>query len=289
MISTGRATGRAGSEGINRQSGHRGFGLTCRSTDAAPPRGPGARTHVSCSVLSLCGLPLLALALLVPGCNRKDEAKCQEALGHTRDALKIDDTQLARQWRTYSYKQCADATSLTAIDQEIQAKEAEIAKRASDAAAQKKEQEQLVDVFKQWVAQNRTAAEGAGVTVVCEHDDDEKLKKSKERFCTRTRGIGGGKYRFEVRYWEAEPQAARFMFKPALPLGCDEVGGATTVREWQVSATDGRAVPRKHCSITAGVLSGMQALVTSAGVASQYVFNEEYLSRDPGFAAKLKQ
>ena len=154
------------------------------------------------SLVGLCGLPLFAVVLFATGCNRKDEAQCQEALGHTRDAIKVENTQLARQWRTYSYGQCADATALQALDREIQAKEAEIAKRASDAAARKAEQQQLVDVFKQWVAQNRTSAESAGVTVVCEHDDDEKLKKSKKRFCTRTRGIGGGKYRFEVRYWE---------------------------------------------------------------------------------------
>jgi hypothetical protein len=241
------------------------------------------------SLVGLCGLPVLALALFATGCNRKDEAKCQEALGHTRDALKIENTQLARQWRTYSYGQCADAAALQALDQEIQAKEAEIAKRASDAAAKKQEQQQLVDAFKQWVAQNRTSAEGAGVTVVCENDDNEKLKKSKERFCTRTRGIGGGKYQFEVRYWEAEPQAARFMFKPSLPVTCEELGGATTVKEWQIAATTGGTVSRKHCSITAGVLSGMQALVTQAGVAKQYVFNEQYLARDGAFAARLKQ
>ncbi|MBN1608332.1 MAG: hypothetical protein JW940_17005 [Polyangiaceae bacterium] len=241
------------------------------------------------SLVGLCGLALLALAMLAAGCNRKDEGKCQEALGHTRDALKVENTELARQWRTYSYGQCADATALQALDREIQAKEAEIAKRASDAAAQKKEQQQLVDVFKQWVAQNRTSAEGAGVTVVCESDDDEKLKKSKERFCTRTRGIGGGKYQFEVRYWEAEPQAVRFMFKPSLPVTCEELGGATMVKEWQVPATTGGTVSRKHCSLTAGVLSGMQALVTHAGVASQYVFNEQYLARDAAFAARLRQ
>jgi hypothetical protein len=241
------------------------------------------------SLVGLFGFPLLTLALLPTGCNRKDEAKCQEALGHTRDLIKVENTELARQWRTYSYGQCADATVLKALDQEIQAKEAEVAKRASDAAAQKKEQQQLVDVFKQWAAQNRTSAEGAGATVACENDDDEKLKKSKERFCTRTRGIGGGKYRFEARYWEAEPQAARFMFKPSLPITCDDLGGATTVKEWQVPATTGGTVSRKHCSLTSGVLSGMQALVTNAGVASQYVFTEQYLARDAAFAARLKQ
>jgi hypothetical protein len=241
------------------------------------------------SLVGLCGLPLFAAVLFATGCNRKDEAKCQEALGHTRDAIKVENTQLARQWRTYSYGQCSDATALQALDQEIQAKETEIAKRASDAAAQKAEQQQLVDVFKQWVAQNRTSAEGAGVTVVCENDDDEKLKKSKKRFCTRTRGIGGGKYRFEVRYWEAEPQAARFMFKPALPVTCEELGGATTIKEWQVAATTGGTVSRKHCSLTAGVLSGMQALVTHAGAASQYVFSERYLTFDGAFSARLKQ
>jgi hypothetical protein len=241
------------------------------------------------SLVGLCGLPLFAVVLFATGCNRKDEAQCQEALGHTRDAIKVENTQLARQWRTYSYGQCADATALQALDREIQAKEAEIAKRASDAAARKAEQQQLVDVFKQWVAQNRTSAESAGVTVVCEHDDDEKLKKSKKRFCTRTRGIGGGKYRFEVRYWEAEPQAARFMFKPPLPVTCEELGGATTVKEWQVPATTGGTVSRKHCSLTAGVLSGMHALVTHAGAASQYVFNEQYLTRDAAFSARLNQ
>ena len=229
----------------------------------------------------------MVFALTPAGCNRKDEAQCQEAMKNTRQALKVEDFGLARQWRTYTYKQCEDAGSLKAIDQEIVASEAAVAKRKAEAEAKEKEQKQVVDLFSQWVASHRAAPEAAAQAVVCELEDDEKAKKSKERFCTRTRSVSQGKYTFEARYWEAEPAAVRFGFKPALPLKCEAFGTPTVVRTWQVAATGGRAAKRTRCSLTAGPLAGLHAMATEAAGADQYVFTPQYVQKDPVFAARL--
>lgn len=66
------------------------------------------------------------------GC--KDKKKCDEALNTTREALKVEDTALARQWRDRTWKMCGDATQLGVLDGEILAKEEEIAKKVVDAA-----------------------------------------------------------------------------------------------------------------------------------------------------------
>ena len=237
----------------------------------------------------LAGVLVLGLGLAVAGCKRKDEEKCQQALQTTRQALASEDFALARQWRTYTYKQCADADALKTIDQEIVTREAEVARKKAEEEAKKKEHEQVVAAFTQWVAGHRAAPEGASQVVTCEFDDDEKIKKSKERFCTRSRSLANGKYSFEVRYWEADPKAARFTFQAPMPVDCGQLGASTTVRQWQVAAMNGKTATRTRCSITSGALSGLQVLATAASNAKQHVFSPEYLQHDPGFSAKLTQ
>jgi len=221
------------------------------------------------------------------GCKGQDDEKCQQALQTTRQALAAENFDLARQWRTYTYKQCSDAESLKAIDQEITSREAEVTKRRAEEEAKKKEHEQVVAAFTEWVGTHRAAPDGSAQNVACELDDDEKAKESKERFCTRSRSLAQGKYMFQVRYWEADPKAAQFMFQPQLEVACEKFGTSTTIRQWQVPATNGRTAARTRCSIAAGPLSGLQALATAAAGAKQYVFSPEYLQHDPGFAAKL--
>lgn len=233
------------------------------------------------------GAVLVALIGAMTGCNGKDEEKCQQAMQTTRQALAAEQFDLARQWRTYTYKQCEDADSLKTIDQEIVSREAEVAKRKAEQEAKKKEHDQVVAAFTEWVGRHRAAPDGAAQNVVCELEQDEKAKKSKERFCTRSRTLGEGKYTFEVRYWEADPKAAKFLFQPQLEVGCDKLGTSTTIRQWQVPATNGRTAARTRCSITSGPLSGLQALTTAAAGAKQHVFSPEYLQHDPGFAAQL--
>jgi hypothetical protein len=75
---------------------------------------------------------VFALGLLSGGCV--DKEKCDEAVRVTRDALAKEATDIARQWRDRAWKMCDDTTTVSTLDQEIVAKEAEIRKRAEDQA-----------------------------------------------------------------------------------------------------------------------------------------------------------
>jgi hypothetical protein len=81
---------------------------------------------------------VVVMLLGTSGC--KDKKKCEEAEQTTKQALGVDDTALARQWRDRTWKMCGDSGKLAALDKEILAKEEEIANRAV-AAAQKARQE----------------------------------------------------------------------------------------------------------------------------------------------------
>jgi hypothetical protein len=76
---------------------------------------------------------LVALST-ISGCV--DKEKCEQAVSVTRDALAKEQTDLARQWRDRAWKMCNDPAGTQALDKEIVAKEAEIAKRTEDAAKQ---------------------------------------------------------------------------------------------------------------------------------------------------------
>lgn len=79
-------------------------------------------------------LPLsvaLGLATGTGGCV--DKEKCEEAIRVTRDALSKEQPDIARQWRERAWKICNDAAMTAALDKEIVAKEAELAKRTADA------------------------------------------------------------------------------------------------------------------------------------------------------------
>jgi len=76
----------------------------------------------------------VALSLGLAGCV--DKEKCEQAVSVTRDALAKEQTDLARQWRDRAWKMCNDQAATQALDKEIVDKEAEIAKRAQDAAKQ---------------------------------------------------------------------------------------------------------------------------------------------------------
>jgi hypothetical protein len=94
---------------------------------------------------------VLVTLLSAGGC--KDKAKCSEAEETTKKALAVDDTALARQWRERTWKMCGDKGKLAAIDQEILAKEEEIANRAVLAAQKAHDDAQAkVDELKRlWV------------------------------------------------------------------------------------------------------------------------------------------
>jgi hypothetical protein len=73
----------------------------------------------------------VGLGLATGGCV--DKEKCDEAIRVTRDALSKDQPSIARQWRERAWKICNDPTMTAGIDKEIVDKEAEIAKKATDA------------------------------------------------------------------------------------------------------------------------------------------------------------
>lgn len=231
---------------------------------------------------------VIGLSVLVGGCKMKDAEKCQQALETARKAAEAQDSALMTQWREYAYKHCEDGAELQKLDQDLTATQAAQQKRKAEEEQKKRAHEQRIALFQQWVATNRATPDRSAVTVRCDGEDNDDLKKSQERFCTRERGISGGAEKFFVRYWEKTPQVARFEFTSPDPLSCDTLGPNRVVRQLSVQAVGGKVATRVHCEINSGVLAGMQALVTQANGAQQYVFAPEYLEKDPGFAQKLR-
>jgi hypothetical protein len=84
----------------------------------------------SCGVLR--GAAVASALVLAAGCV--DKEKCEQAVTVTRDALAKEQTDLARQWRDRAWKMCDDQAGTQALDKEIVDKEAELRKRADDAA-----------------------------------------------------------------------------------------------------------------------------------------------------------
>jgi hypothetical protein len=81
---------------------------------------------------------LSAIALgLLGGC--KDKQKCDEAVQTTRQAIGVENMPLARQWREFTWKVCADTALQSTIDQEILNKEKELRTRVEDAAKKARE------------------------------------------------------------------------------------------------------------------------------------------------------
>ena len=231
------------------------------------------------------GLGLIA----VVGCNSKDAAKCANGLATARQALAARDIALATQWREYSYKQCEDVSQLAQLDKEIVDKQAAIAKEASDKQKTQAQQKQLLSLFKDWVAQSRTAPEHSVNAPTCEGEEDAKVKASKERFCGGNRavtGIDGASLR--VRYWEKTPaEAAFYSVRLPLPITCADLGANRVVKETQIPTTSGRTVKRAHCEITDGPLSGLHAVATEANSSELRVFTVKYPEQDPALRMQL--
>lgn len=85
--------------------------------------------------LGTVGVLSALLGLTAVGCQ--DKEKCDDALRTARQAMQDEylDMQLARQWRDYAGKACGAGESLAALDQEILAREAELAKQEQEKAA----------------------------------------------------------------------------------------------------------------------------------------------------------
>jgi len=229
---------------------------------------------------------LVTLSLLsVSSCKRKDPEKCQQGQTVARQAMGMENVDLAKQWRKYAYEHCEDMTALQSLDQELANKEAEIVKRQADLAQQQADRKALMDVFINWVSQNRMAPQNASTTFQCEPAPPPPAGKkpedlAKEHFCSATRSVAAGKYQLHVRYWEAEPDTVRFSTRPSSPATCADLGEHQVVRIWDVPAPGGQFVKRTHCTFSSGPLAGMQGIV-SAAIADVHVFSPKYAQRDP--------
>ena len=162
---------------------------------------------------------LLATTLLLPvlSCKKKDPEKCQQALATTRQALTAEDFALASQWREYAYKHCDDAAGLQALDQELVNKQAETNRRAQEQATKKAELGSVLQLFMRWASENRMTPQNASKLVQCDPVPEGTPKdKEKERWCNASRNVDT-RYTFNVRYWEAEPDAVRFTVRPPSP------------------------------------------------------------------------
>lgn len=225
--------------------------------------------------------------LLALGCQTRDEAKCNQGFDVTRQAIKSNDFDLARQWREYAYKQCdpagQDKEGLATLDQELATSEAAV-KAAADAEARRKAaNEALLKLFVGWAGENRAAPDKASVAPVCDPPPADpaaaaKIAKSKEQLCTATRSAG--EHTLTVRYWDADKSLLRFATKFPAPVSCQDFG-ATVSRTFDVPALGGGSVKRSRCDIGAGALSGMSVVVSEANNAEAYVFSPGYLEKDP--------
>lgn len=210
-------------------------------------------------------------------CSVKDQAKCDEALSATRQALKSGQDDLMRQWRDRAWKYCEDPATAQGLDKEISdAQQAELAKKQAE-EAEKKKLAQLGQAFATWVGQNRAAPQKASAAPEC--PEVERGTKEEERFCVAKRKAGP--YDFTVRYWEAEPVAARFTLRPGMVMECGHFGPTAEVRSFNIPASGGQTAKRTVCQFTGGALNGMQLVLTNAINADVHIFSNEYLEKDP--------
>ncbi|HET9957520.1 MAG TPA: hypothetical protein VFQ61_23635 [Polyangiaceae bacterium] len=227
---------------------------------------------------------------LTPACNKKDPAACEQAQQTIRQALDREQFQAITPWREYAWRQCEDRTALAALDQKIVARQNEVQARNRAAEARRSETAQLLRVFLSWVAETRAAPDRATATPVCDPPapNDPEKEKSKQRMCTASRTVQGpsGMRPLSVRYFAAEPTAARFIINLPDATSCEELG-AIKSKTWQVATTSGSTTARFSCDFTSGPLSGMRAVLSQAVNADLHVFNPTYLDKEPQYRAIL--
>lgn len=215
-------------------------------------------------------------------CRRGDPEGCTQALSVTRDALKSEQFDLARQWRDRAWKLCEDRGSTQTLDTEVVAKQKEVTDRAAAALRRKQESEKLIELLGSWAGQHRENPARAAAGTTCEEPADKT--KPKDRWCAGQRALVGSREVLSVRYWDEDPKAVRFSSPAPEAVGCAVFGAHRVIGSWQVpTTTAGKSVARQHCELTAGVLNGMHALVSAAANADVFLFSPEYLEKDSGF------
>ncbi len=223
-------------------------------------------------------------------CSQKNEENCTRAQAVVRQALSAKNFAGVTQWRDYAYKQCADKTVLSQLDQEIVTQQAQDEAKKQQVIQAEQQKQQLLRLFQQWVASGRSAPERSIQGPVCEGDEKSEAANKKQRFCNGNRALSGlPGASFLVRYWEKEPaEAARYSVRLATPTKCDALGPNRILKVIAAPATNGSTVNRYYCEFMGGALNGLQGLASEANNADLYVFAPKYLEHDPAFAAVLK-
>ena len=223
-------------------------------------------------------------------CNQKSEENCTKAQTVIRQALAAKQFDGIQQWREYAYKQCADKSVLSQLDQEVVTKQNEVAQQKAQELQAEQQKQQLIALFQQWVSTSRNAPDRSVSGPICEGDPNSEAAKKKERFCNGSRplnGIPGAA--FMVRYWEKDAaEAARYAVRLTSPTKCDALGPNRVIKVIAAPATNGATVNRYYCEFMGGAMNGLQGLASEANNADLFVFSPKYLEHDAAFAAILR-
>lgn len=224
----------------------------------------------------------LALGVALVGCSKKDKQKCQQALDVARKSLKVDNIDLAHQWRARAYTYCADTGELAKLDQDIVARQKAIETERREKEEKKTHAQELTALLVQWAGDHRAQPAAAAKTVTCDPVDADagvpaaKDKDKQPRWCTRVRTVTGG-FRLGVRYREDDPKVVDFSTLTPAPVDCSALGANKVMV---------KGPPKTYCQITGGRLQGMQALITNQPDGTHVdVFTPEYVQRDPKIRA----
>jgi hypothetical protein len=241
-----------------------------------------SRLRSSIAVLGFLGFAV--------ACSQKNEENCTRAQAVIRQALAAKTFEGITQWRDYAYKQCADKSVLSQLDQEIVSQQAKDAAEKQQAQQAEQQKQQLLNLFQQWVSSARNAPDQSVQGLACEGDENSEAAKTKERYCNGNRPLSGlPGAAFMVRYWEREPaESARYTVRLPTPTKCDALGPNRILKVIAAPATNGSTVNRYYCEFMGGSLSGMQGLASEANNADLFVFTPKYLEHDPAFSAILK-
>lgn len=89
----------------------------------------------------------------------------------------------------------------------------------------------------------------------------------------------------QVRYWQSERDAVRYLFTTKLPLECEDLGEYRLVRRW---SADNKSY--ELCELTARKARNLSALLVRSSDQNQmFIFSFDYLKKDPAFEKLLRK
>ncbi len=227
---------------------------------------------LGCAAVAMAGLT---------GCDRKDPEKCRQALETARSGATAGQFDAANEWRNYAYKHCEDPSELQKLDQDIVAKKTALAKAEAAKKALDSETQNLVKLFQSFVGDNRQDPSKATATMKC--GTNEEKGKEDDVWCSGTRWVNRDRgYKFDVRYWKAEPAAAHFRLRTLGEVKCDGLGGKAS-RKWEAGSKFW------YCALSEAPTNGLWALVERTDKETRIeVFSKAYLARDAKLGARTK-